>query len=443
MLGNLAVAEELASRMVALYSASETISGPSTLQPLDRVGEMLLTESGRTIRGSIKDMDFGNNPVQYLERLISYGDDALLEEVVSALPPELLVHSEGSSPLHLIAECGFTSMMKRILPLFKDLNSFQPPLLHSALRRPTWNMDMISVLIQHGVDVNAKYSDPISDREKEQRRTGFSVHSKNSFQYAAVHVLASGKYWWYPQALREVLKAGVDAEALNDKGETALQLALAAGNPEALSQGFRSGQTLGVLLDHGVNVNLIASGTNLTPLNTALKYHRGSEIVQRLLDRGADGSLGPISAIASAIESYDYTSLGLLLEAGANPNQVYRSSEVKVYENDFETPLQSAACNFPQHFHLLVVYNDSKRDKRAVIISLLLEHGANPDQQLKDSTSTVLHEIAAKNGFIKAMLVSGVNLDERDANGRTPLIRAWTSHHTTIVLSEQSMPELS
>ncbi|KAE9363978.1 ankyrin [Stipitochalara longipes BDJ] len=417
MLGNSAAVEELVASMDILYYSGGNSSVP-VLQPLDRFGEMSLT-LGRFNKDSIiKDMDFAGDSLRSLERIISYGDDTLLEYVVKTrISPELLVQPDGKSPLHLIAECGFTSMMRKILPFVQNVQDIAPPLLHVALRRPTWNMEMLNILIQYGVDVNAQYTEP---KSTPQAILPSRLPSK-SRQYAAVHVLASGKHWWYPKALLALMEAGADPEALNDNGETALQLALAARHPNTLVDGFWYDQTLDVLLENGANVNLVASETKLTPLNTALESHCGSEVTQKLLAHGADTSFGPKPAIASAIDSLDHASLVLLLQAGADPNQVYMSNEVKRYEHEsqLETPLQNAAC-----YQSRYDYNPHTDLERGAIINLLLENGANPNQRLKNGATTVLHEIAALNGFIKPILVDGVNLEERDADGCTPLIRS-------------------
>jgi ankyrin repeat protein len=200
-----------------------------------------------------------------------------------------------------------------------------------------------------------------------------------------------------------------------------LQLALASLHPESLDHGVWCNHTLDVLLKNGANVNIVASETHLTPLNTALEGRCSPEVIQKLLSRGADASFGPKPAIASAIESSDQASLEMLLKAGSDPNLMYMSNEANRHEEEpqLETPLQTAACGQSRRG-----YDPWGDLKRSAIIKLLIQYGANVGQQLKDGTTTVLHEVAGVNGFVKPMLVDGVNLEQRDANGRTPLIRA-------------------
>jgi ankyrin repeat protein len=419
MLGNAAVVQELADTMATLYSTHETISPLSTLQPLDPIGELLLSGAGRTSRKAIEKY-FGDNSVQLLERIISYGDDRLLEELVNQdmfykqSSPDWLVRLDGRSPaLHLLAECGLASMMKTLLPFVKDIHAIKPPLLHVAVQRSLWNIEMIHVLLQHGAEVNAQYLDPL-----------FGPHLRSD-QYAAIHILAGGYHSWHPRALQVLLQAGADPEIINGDGETALQIALASRSPTSYSEGFWCDQILDVLLEHGANVNLIASATKLTPLNTALECHAGPKTIQKLLDHGADGSFGPKPAIASAIDGQDIACLELLLKAGADPNQVYMSNQVKRHEEEarLETALQNVACNISR-YNCDPKYDPSNDDQGTAAISLLIAHGANPNLKLKDGASSVLHEIASLNGLIKPMLIDGVNLEERDENGCTPLIRS-------------------
>jgi len=234
MLGNRAVVEEFASEITTLHPFG------GALKPLDSVGQMLL--SFQPDRHAIQNMDFGDDSFQFLERLISHGSLFLVEGVVAAnLPLQSLVKADGSSPLHLIARSGLTGMMEIMLPYVKDVNAFKPPLLNTALKRPIWNMEMVKLLIPHGVDVNAQYLEPPGQR-------GPNIYSIVSHQYAAVHVLATGKYWWYPEALQELLKAGANPELLNNSGETALQASLAARSPGSHTQAFWCDQTLDVLL---------------------------------------------------------------------------------------------------------------------------------------------------------------------------------------------------
>jgi hypothetical protein len=98
------------------------------------------------------------------------------------------------------------------------------------------------------------------------------------------------------------------------------------------------------------------------------------------------------------------------------------SNEIKRCEGSpkLETTLQNAACPSREYFY----YDPYVHTKRNAVISLLLEHGADQSQPLMEGTTTVLHEIAAINGLLEPMLVDGVDLEQKDSVGRTPLMKS-------------------
>jgi ankyrin repeat protein len=293
---------------------------------------------------------------------------------------------------------------------------------------------MVKLLIKHGVDVNFLHHVTTKSR-------GIELIEERKTTTAALHILAAGHHWWYAKAVRELLNAGADFEIKNHSGETALQIAISARGPN-----FWCDQMLDVLLEYGANVNIVASKTNLTPLNGALEARRGPSIVKKLLNYGADLTFGPKPAIASAVDSLDYQSLEILLIAGADPNIVYKSTDLKRYDKEirFETPLQNAACA-PQTY-----YGDVDGEsfapwleKRGSVMTLLINHGANPYQPLKEGTSTVFHEICAVNGLVRAIIEAGTDLEMKDCEGRTPLLRSCDlTHRNRAIAGEHASLEL-
>ena len=133
------------------------------------------------------------------------------------------------------------------------------------------------------------------------------------------------------------------------------------------------------------------------------------------MQHGAGVSTGPKSAITSAIDKLDLESLRVILEHGGDPNQFYKipsnteslcSPENICNKNDeIETPLQNAAslqiC--PPYVTPLFLENI-----KSPMIKLLLKYGADPLQPLRDGKSTVLYEIAAKNGLVKEFILQNV-----------------------------------
>jgi ankyrin repeat protein len=424
MLGNATVVNELAPRMATLYAAGPTAHDLSSLQSLDPFGEGLIFHFNQNIKNFVEALDFDSDSVRALERVISYGSDALVEEIVRYKRPRL-VKVDGSSALHLVARCGLTAMMKRLIPYVEDLQACSPPLLHVALDRSIPNMEMVKLLINSGVDLNAIQQTP--DRPPREPEDPYLAPVIESTLATAIHTLATGKYFWHTKALRLLLDAGADTEIKNQSGETAVQLAVSASNSQIYGQkGFWCDDVLDVLLENGAKVNIIALEKGFTPLNAALENRRGAVMTRKLLDHGADPSFGPKPAIASAIDVLDHRSIKILLQAGADPNTVYKVTETKRYDDNFklETALINAAC--PASSHGLSDFSDSERvfRKRISIMTLLLEHGANPLQAWNEGASTVFHEIAGLNGLVKPFIEAHVDLESKDAAGRTLLLRA-------------------
>jgi ankyrin repeat protein len=433
MLGSVAVVDELAAVMNGLYSASDTSAISSRLRPLDRLGESLMSSTSRNFQKCLETVDFQSDTIRTLERAICCGNEVLVEEIMRIKQPRL-VEADGSSALQLVTRWGLVSMMEKLIPYVGDLQSISPPLLHVALERSLPNTAMVKLLIKHGVDVNFLHH-ATTESPRIQGNEGLKTKT------AALHILAAGHHWWYTKALRELLNAGADLEIKNHFGETALQIAISARGPS-----FWCDQMLDVLLEHGANVNMVASKTNLTPLNSALEAKRGPSIVKKLLNYGADGTFGPKPAIASAIDSLDYQSLEILLAAGADPNIVYKLMVLKRYDQEtrFETPLQNAACAAQTHYGDIDGESFAPwLEKRGSVMTLLINHGANPYQPLKEGTSTVFHEICAVNGLVRAIIEAGTNLEMKDCEGRTPLLRSCDlTHRNRAIEGEHASLEL-
>ncbi|RAH78046.1 ankyrin [Aspergillus japonicus CBS 114.51] len=56
-------------------------------------------------------------------------------------------------------------------------------------------------------------------------------------------------------------------------------------------------------------------------------------------------------------------------------------------------------------------------------MAVLLAHGADPHQPLAEGTSA-LHEICTRRGLVTPIIAAGHDLERRDAQGQTPLLRA-------------------
>lgn len=410
MVGNHAVVQELHSSMHNLYQEQSV-----EYKPLDPVGEALASASHLNIKQMIDAVEVDRNNTLLLERIFSYGDEALVDYVLDRKIP--LIHADGSSPIHYAVRWGMVSLVKKLLPHVPNINSIDPPLLHTASERATNNLKMFELLIASGADVKALHT-----RQETQNSNGY-VSSQPEAKFSTIlHHLSTGALHWSPRALQLALDCGADPETENHEGKTALQIAISS---QDTSQNKRlwGEQVLDVLLKYGVNVNSVSS-KGFTPLNIALSSAKGHETAHKLVAYGADGSLGPLPAIASAIENQDTDSLEMFLNSGADPNVEYVLMDAERYRagESTRTPLLSAATSFFLHIrHDKLGSKSLNTDPPSYMIDLLVKHGAKPMQLMRNGTTSVIHSIAKVNGRLTSSLLQNIDLEARDSQGRTLL----------------------
>ncbi|KAI9930777.1 hypothetical protein MW887_011534 [Aspergillus wentii] len=337
--------------------------------------------------------------MSFLKHAISAGHDVLVERLFRSKHLKL-VEDNGKSILHFVVRWGLMPIMRRLIPFVEDFEVFSPPLLVTATERKLPNIEMIRLLIRWGI-----------------KRQGKGMQEWPAYSYSqAVHNLASGKHWWHSIALTDLLETGADPDVPNARyGETPFYCALET------EFSMWCDRTVHILIKYGANVNDISSRSG-TPLNEALLSKKDLSIIRRLLAYGASPSIGPIPAIFSAVSSLSTSAVELLLDEGVNPNVQSKTVGRSIDEDRLKTPLFLAAC--PNGYWI----EDDGTDRngqvapREEIIAVLLARGADPLHPLEGST--VFHEICGMNGLVKPIIEAGVDIELRDSNGRTPLMRA-------------------
>lgn len=371
----------------------------------------------------VKDIDTDSLKLHsLLETAVCLKNEAVLEAILEAGADPTATSADGLTAMHTIAHWGLTSMMKIISSYVEDMNTVWPPLLHVAATRKLSNIQMVDLLIKLGVDVNTSY------KEKETEDHGLYNPVPS---YTATHIFAAGELWWHVPALRSLCDAGADLESTDGDGNTALQCALTGRRSGYHGIGFWQDQTLEVLLAQGANVNAVSPENGSTPLIAALKFRRGPKIIRKLLNRGADISLGKLPALFAAIASEDFEATAAVLENGAGVNAIYRPKKVNTYDSvpKTETPLLAAA-----RMNVNMDVGSDSAKSRASIMTLLLEHGSDPVMELNDGETTVIHEIAYFSGLLGPILEPGVvDLEIKDRQGRTPLLVACSPVATSYV----------
>ncbi|KAJ5357654.1 hypothetical protein N7541_004812 [Penicillium brevicompactum] len=304
----------------------------------------------------------------FLQKIVSTGDGRLVEEILRA--NQLKISGpDGESLMSLVASRGLASMMDRMIPYVEDFASIGSQLLESATSQRSCNTQMVKVLVKHLT--------PAEDK---------------SLFVASVNHLVQSEAWWYPQALSILLDSGADPNLGGQSTTMSRCLNFGtSGDPTRRSEKWNTWgpQLLDLLLKNGADPN---------ELKIALQAKRDVKILKSLVDHGADVSkASDILSVTLSNRDIDLEALESILELGVDPNGT-----------DSERPL----------FRVAGVWNCEKA------VSILLRYGADPHASMEGGKSTVLHEICSKGGILKPILVMGIECNTRDAQGRTPLMRA-------------------
>ena len=152
-----------------------------------------------------------DHPSRFIEHMDETTMDAVIALGMDFTRPDR--SSDDGNAIIKIARFGSTELMRKIVlsakllddPTFtKTIAEKVPtgyykvrPLLHVACDRRVWNMDMLRLLVVEGqVDVNAH-------QQVKEKLSG-----RISPGPTALHVLASGNYWWQVDAIKFLVSSG-------------------------------------------------------------------------------------------------------------------------------------------------------------------------------------------------------------------------------------------
>lgn len=205
--------------------------------------------------------------------------------------------------------------------------------------------------------------------------------TKENWYGTALHAAAEAGQ---VSAILALVEAGVEVDIRGRQGRSPLHCATVSGHRDAIQ----------TLLDLSAGINLVCDN-DYTALQYAILWEHSLEIVQMLLERGANTesrSSHDVTALHHAAMVNSGEATLLLLKYGA---------DVHAGLADVGTPLHLAA----------------ERDY-SIIIQHLLQHGANPDVRTKDGVSAL--DLATRNGSEKAvqmLIEGGADVEAADHEG--------------------------
>jgi ankyrin repeat protein/arylsulfatase A-like enzyme len=221
-------------------------------------------------------------------------------------------------------------------------------------------------------------------------------------------------------AVARLLDGGVDVNARDAGGETALIAAAAQGHDEIVE----------LLLSHHVDVDAIDDLGTSALVSAAEQGHQG--IVQRLLAHGAKVDSQGTAPLVAAADKGRTPILRLLLDANADRNVRGQAGKTALQ--------QAAAQGFPDAVALLLSRGAdpnmgdfagvtpliaAARHGDRETVALLLANGAAANAKSGDGATALLAAAAVGDPTIlSGLLAHGAEIDARQSDGKTALIEA-------------------
>ncbi|MEK6982505.1 MAG: ankyrin repeat domain-containing protein [Candidatus Micrarchaeota archaeon] len=282
----------------------------------------------------------------------------------------------------------------------KDLNG-NTVLMHAIARHSeSHGPELVAFLIENGADVNARNSDGftplmfLNEKHSHGRRSivgemllnsGADVNARDSNGHT---VLMRSIEYASPEVVKLLIDNGADVNARDLNGHTALWYAI-----ESKSSGV-----IKLLIENGAKVNAMDAEGN-RPLMWAASM--GSiDMVKLLIEKGADVNGINFESRTPLIYARNNSKIcKILLENGANVNAI------------------------DQYGASALIYSSNAYKEKMTIQKWISEKGENW-AHLVEGTEFLKSVVATQLETIKVLLDNGADVNARDVEGNTSLIRA-------------------
>lgn len=273
--------------------------------------------------------------------------------------------------------------------------------------------EAIAALVEHGADVNARAA-PMDYRSRRAGQSILGLGDWTPLMYAARHNASA--------AADALIAAGADLDAQDPDGATALVIAIINAHYEFANR----------LIAAGADPNLADDEPGMGPLYAAVDMHR----LAVGHGRGTPPPVGLLTAVDTA---------RVLLEAGADPNAMLKKAILTRTHTIGDSALGEGATPLLR----------AAKSGDIEMLRLLVEHGADPFGMLPNG-NTALH-FAAGLGWrdgspiapsydqgteqeavetIAYLLELGLEIDEQNQSGDTPLLAAVSGRKSALIVAE-------